>query len=137
MSSTSLAEGSCSSFNGCSCQVNNPLPMTYLQPSTAIHSYHPHSRLQCDLIDMAPKKHRGFMQGNRWGYRYVLTVKCCFSKFRWLFPLKSKSAEEVHSILKALFIKEGAPEVLQTDNGGEFIAEVVKKLWGFPGEDCA
>ena len=70
------------------------------------------------------------MQGNRWGYRYVLTVKCCFSKFRWLFPLKSKSAEEVHSILKALFIKEGAPEVLQTENGGEFIAEVVKNLCG-------
>ena len=62
------------------------------------------------------------------GYRYVLTVKCCFSKFCWLFPLKGKSAGEVCAILKALFVKEGAPTIIQSDNGGEFIGEVVKQL---------
>ena len=111
-----------------SCQVNNPLPMTFCKPPVPIRSFHPHSRLQCDLIDMAPKKHRNFMENNRWGYRYVLTVKCCFSKFCWLFPLKSKSADEVYAVLKALFIKEGAPSIIQSDNGGEFIAEVIQKL---------
>lgn len=111
-----------------SCQVNNPLPMTFLPPPVAIRSFRPHSRIQIDLIDMAPKKHRGFMSNNRWGYRYVLTVKCCFSKFCWLFPLKSKSADEVCAILKALFVKEGAPTIIQSDNGGEFIGEVVKQL---------
>ena len=111
-----------------SCQVNNPLPMTVLPPPIAIRCFRPHSRIQVDLIDMAPKKHRNFMSNNRWGYRYVLTVKCCFSKFCWLFPLKSKSADEVCSILKALFVKEGPPTILQSDNGGEFIGEVVKKL---------
>lgn len=111
-----------------SCQVHNPLPMTVLPPPIAIRSFRPHSRIQVDLIDMAPKKHRNFMSNNRWGYRYVLTVKCCFSKFCWLFSLKSKSADEVCSILKALFVKEGPPTILQSDNGGEFIGEVVKKL---------
>ena len=77
---------------------------------------------------MDPKKHRSFMQDNKWGYRYVLTVKCCFSKFCWLFPLKTKSAEEVYSLLKALFIKEGPPTIIQSDNGGEFIGEVVQNL---------
>ena len=110
------------------CQVNNPLPMRVLPPPVPIRSFRPHSRLQCDLIDMAPKKHRSFMQDNKWGYRYVLTVKCCFSKFCWLFPLKTKSAEEVYSLLKALFIKEGPPTIIQSDNGGEFIGEVVQKL---------
>lgn len=111
-----------------SCQVNNPLPMTFLPPPVAIRSFLPHSRIQIDLIDMAPKKNRNFMSNNRWGYRYVLTVKCCFSKFCWLFPLKTKSASEVCAILKALFVKEGAPTIIQSDNGGEFIGEVVKQL---------
>ena len=110
------------------CQVNNPLPMRVLPPPVPIRSFCPHSRLQCDLIDMAPKKHRSFMQNNCWSYRYILTVKSCFSKFCWLFPLKTKSAEEVYAVLKALFIKEGSPTVIQSDNGGEFIGEVVQKL---------
>ena len=43
------------------CQVNNPLPMQVLPPPVTIRSFRPHSRLQCDLIDMAPMKHRSFM----------------------------------------------------------------------------
>ena len=34
----------------------------------------------------------------------------------------------MYAILKALFIKEGSPTVIQSDNGGEFIGEVVQKL---------
>ena len=34
----------------------------------------------------------------------------------------------MYAILKALFIKEGSPIVIQSDNGGEFIGEVVQKL---------
>ena len=41
---------------------------------------------------------------------------------------KTKSAEEVYAIVKALFIKEESPTVIQSDNGGEFIVEVVRKL---------
>ena len=67
------------------------------------------------------------MSNNRWGYRCVLT-KCCFSKFCWLFPFNTKSADEVCAILKALFVKEGALTIIQSDNGGEFIGEVVKQL---------
>ena len=68
------------------------------------------------------------MENNRWGYHYVLTVKCCFSKSGWIFPLKSKSADEVYAVLKALVIKKGAPSIIRSDNGGEFIAEVIQKL---------
>ena len=34
----------------------------------------------------------------------------------------------MYAVLKALFIKEGSPTVIQSDNGGEFIGEVVQKL---------
>ena len=33
----------------------------------------------------------------------------------------------MYAILKALFIKEGSPTVIQSDNGSEFIGEVVQK----------
>lgn len=110
------------------CQLNTPLPSTCKPPLIPIRTYKPHYRLQCDLIDMAPKKYREFMCKNKWGYRYILTIKCCFSKFCWLFPLKYKTAVEVYHILRLLFIKEGAPKILQSDNGGEFIADIIKKL---------
>ena len=35
----------------------------------------------------------------------------------------------MYAILKALFIKEGLPTVIQSDNGSEFIGEVVQKLY--------
>ena len=34
----------------------------------------------------------------------------------------------MYAILKALFIKEGSPTVILSDNGGEFIGEEVPKL---------
>ena len=63
------------------CQINNPLPMQVLPPLIPTRSFSPHSRLQCDLIVMAPKKHCSFMQNNRWSYCYILTVKCCSQIF--------------------------------------------------------
>lgn len=43
------------------CQVTNPLPMRVLPPPVPIRSFCPHSRLQCDLIDMAPMKNFSFL----------------------------------------------------------------------------
>ena len=78
---------------------------------------------------MAPGKKRSFMTKNRGQYRYILVIKDCFSKFYWLIPAKTKSASEVHSILHNFFFyDEEPPKYLQTDNGTEFINEVVKKL---------
>ena len=109
------------------CRVNNPLPATVPPPPKPIRSYRPHSRLQIDLIDMAPRK-RQFMSNNKWKFRYILSVKCCFSKFCWLFPLQNKSADCIYSVLYVLFQKEGCPDILQSDNGSEFIADVIGKL---------
>ena len=76
---------------------------------------------------MAPGKKLSFMTNNRGQYRYILVIKDCFSKFCWLKPTKTKSASEVHTILHNFFCyHEGPPKCLQTDNGKEFINEVVK-----------
>lgn len=110
------------------CQLRTPFP-TISPPLRPIRSYGPFERLQADLIDMAPGQKRSFMTKNRGQYRYILVIKDCFSKFCWLIPAKTKSADEIHSILHNFFYyDEGAPKYLQTDNGSEFIAEVIKNL---------
>ena len=109
------------------CKVNNPLPKTQEAPPKPIRSYGPLRRVQYDLIDMAPKS-RSYMAKNAWGYRYVLSVKCCFSKFCWLFPLKRKEATEVYLVIKLLFEKEGFQLILQSDNGKEFVNKLIKNF---------
>ena len=116
-------------LNSCqSCKLNKPLPMTAPAPPIPIRSHRPHERLQYDLVDLAHSKHRAFMQNNQWKFRYILSVKCCFSKFCWWFPLRSKHAKHVAVALNFICEKEGYPEILQSDNGSEFIAEVIKLI---------
>ena len=61
------------------------------------------------------------MKNNPWGFRYILSIKCCFSKFCWLFPLQYKTAQMVYRVIKFLFDLEGALDILQSDNGKEFV----------------
>ena len=110
------------------CQLHTSFP-TISPPPRPVRSYAPLERIQADIIDMAPGKKRSFMTKNRGQYRYVLVIKDCFLTFCWLIPAKTKSASEVHSILHNFFFyDERPPKYLQTDNGTEFINEVVKKL---------
>ena len=111
------------------CRVNNRIPATVPPPPKPIRTCRPHSRLQIDLIDMAPRK-RQFtcMSNNRWNFRYIVSVKCCFSKFCWLFRIQNKNADDIYALLYVLFQKEGCPDILQSDNGSEFIADIIIKL---------
>ena len=60
------------------------------------------------------------------GYKWVLTVIDCFSKFAWAYPLRSKESKPICDILCELFLREGVPIVLQSDNGGEFVSNIIK-----------
>lgn len=118
-----------SCLNSCqSCKLNKPLPITAQVPPIPIPSHRPHKRLQYGLVDLAHAKHRAFMQNNWWTFWYILSVKCCFSKFCWLFPLRLKHAKHVAVALNFNCEKEGYPEILQSDNGSEFIAQVIKLI---------
>lgn len=68
------------------------------------------------------------MSNNRWNSRYIVSVKCCFSKFCWLFLIQNKNADDIYAVLYVLFQKEGCPDILQSDNGSEFIADIIIKL---------
>ena len=77
------------------------------------------SRCQVDLIDM---------QSNPDGkYKFILSYQDHLTKFILLRALETKRAEEVAYELLDIFTTIGAPSVLQSDNGGEFVNQVISE----------
>ena len=62
------------------------------------------------------------------GYKYVLNVIDCFSKFLWSFPLTTKASKIVESHRRKIFYEFSPPEILHSDNGKEFKAGNITKL---------
>jgi hypothetical protein len=91
---------------------------------------------QADLIDLGEK----LPYKNR-RYRYCLTIVDVCSKYAWVYPLKVHNAEAMLEKYEEWILElEGLESVLtdaarnrqkiiQTDNGGEFIAAVVKEFF--------
>ena len=48
--------------------------------------------------------------------------------YRYIRPLKSKTASEVAYELLLIFLDIGAPHVLQSDNGREFTVNIIQEL---------
>lgn len=82
------------------------------------------ARGQVDLIDMQ-SCHDG-------GYKFILNYQDHLSKFVTLRALKTKTAAEVTYHLIDIFCTFGAPSILQSDNGREFvncIIDELKNMW--------
>lgn len=78
---------------------------------------------QADLIDLISLK-----TYNK-GFKFILVVIDCFSKFVWVVPLKTKSKIEVLQAFQSIFKKsDRRPINLQTDMGTEFYNNDFKKL---------
>ena len=78
------------------------------------------SRGQVDLIDWRTER-----DGE---YNWILNYQDHFTKFVILKPLKTKRAEEVAFALLDIFLTFGAPNILQSDNGREFVNHVIEEL---------
>ena len=78
------------------------------------------SRCQIDLINFQTLPDGEF--------KYILTFTNHFSKFCVLRPLTSKRAEEVANTLLPIFLTFGAPVILHSDNGREFVNAVISEL---------
>ena len=80
------------------------------------------ARGQVDLIDM-----QSCPDGP---YKFILNYQDHFTKFCVLRLLKTKTATEVAYHLLDIFTTFGAPAILQSDNGREFVAKVIEDLAG-------
>ena len=84
---------------------------------------------EADLMDITyPKKNKG--------YRYLLNVIDCFTKYAWSTPVKTKRPVEIARILDKLITSEVPKRIrlntIRTDGGNEFKGECneVYKKWG-------
>ena len=62
------------------------------------------------------------------GYTFILNYQDHNTKFLYLRPLKNKTERGVAFELLTIFLIQAAPMVLQSNNGREFVAEVIKEL---------
>ena len=77
-------------------------------------------RGQVDLIDFQSCKDGEFT--------FLMNFQDHGTKFLHLRPLKSKHAANVAEELSKIFFTFGAPRILQSDNGREFVAAVIHEL---------
>lgn len=77
---------------------------------------------QADLIDM-----QKISKCNN-GYKYILTVIDCFTKFAWALGLKQKNKEHVCKAFKKILQSGRTPKNLQTDFGKEFYNNQFKNI---------
>lgn len=101
-----------------SCQVRKSVKAPVI--STAIISVGFLTRLQMDLIDLRTRPDKD--------YKWILHCKDHYSKYSWCYPLISKEAQGVANSLMTLFYQFGPCKILQSDNGKEFTAGVIKHL---------
>ena len=78
------------------------------------------SRGQVDLVDMQSMRDGDF--------KFSLHCQDHLTKFAVLRPLTSKLAAEVGFQLLDIFLLFGAPHILQSHNGREFTANIIKEL---------
>ena len=77
-------------------------------------------RVQIDLVD--------FRHEPNGQYKWILHIKDHFSKFTSLYPLRSKTTDEVANSIAHWIGCFGHPEILQCDNGCEFKGYLLKLL---------
>jgi transposase InsO family protein len=87
---------------------------------TAIISLGFMTRLQIDLIDMRTRPDGEF--------KWILHCRDHFTKYSWVYALTRKEARQVAENLVQLFFQFGPCKILQSDNGKEFTAQIIKDL---------
>ena len=59
------------------------------------------------------------------GNQYILTMTCYFSKWVEAFPISDKTAVTVARALYIAYCRHGVPNDIITDQGREFVNQVV------------
>lgn len=86
-----------------------------------VNVYGKNDLFQADLVEMIPlsKLNKGF--------KYILCVIDCFTKYAWAIPLKSKTGNEVTKAMSKI-LSDHTPKLLQVDNGKEFYNKMFDAL---------
>ena len=86
-------------------------PRFYDPPMTPIMTQSPMQCLAADYIGPLPVSH---------GYKYALVIIDVYSRFPFVFPVKTLRASELCSTFKKVFALCGYPDAILTDRGSNF-----------------
>jgi transposase InsO family protein len=92
-------------------ELHRPSRKNYIR--RIVNVYGKNDLWQADLVEMIP-----YSKQNA-GFKYILCVIDCFTKFAWCIPVKSKTAIEISNAMATILIHR-SPKLLQLDNGKEF-----------------
>jgi transposase InsO family protein len=108
------------------CCALNPLKSRF-KHTLSVESDQPMKHIQIDCItDLPPTAE---------GYTTILTTVCIFSGFAILTPMKTANAHDVAIALWDIFSIFGPPQILQSDNGKEFVNSTIQRLISILGFD--
>ena len=99
-------------------------------PMAAALPPQPQKKLQPIPPPDQPWKHIGIdlvcdLQENAEGYKHIVTI-CYLSKVCAVRLLKTKRSSEVLAQLESIYLTLGVPQIIQHDQGPEFVSKVCK-----------
>ncbi len=100
--------------------------MIYLKISIHAHpftvaSYEPFERVEMDTIGPLPEDEEG--------YKYILVIIDCFTRWVNLYPIKDTTAEECAKRMIHHVGTFGCPTQIQTDKGLQFENQLMEELF--------
>ena len=109
----------------CTGNCNDRLSVQH-PPPTPIRTSAEMERIQIDITEVyGPSS--PFLESAAHPYRMILVIEDRFSKICWLTPIKNKEASRV-GVLTGVFRIYSCPQILQSNNGGEFMLSLRIKL---------
>jgi len=91
-----------------------------------MREFRPMAVIHADLVGPLPE---GKSYCNQRGFQYILSVIDSATRYLWLLPIRHKTAECVAATLfDEVISRVSVPSTILTDQGSEFMAEVVECL---------
>jgi len=89
-------------------------------PLSAIHAQLPGEHMAIDLAGPFPEDDNG--------HRFLLVLVDVCTRFVFLEPIPNKEATTIAKVLFRIFTTIGFPRILQSDNGKEFVNEIMRVM---------
>ena len=104
---------------------NHPIPAPQA-PLGTISSTYPFQKISWDIMGPLPVSTHGF--------RYILVITDLFSKWVEAFPLVGTDSNTLAKILvDEIVCRYGMPEIIHSDQGSNFVSEVIRTLCAMMG----
>ena len=102
------------------CQKLNTMKFPIQTEAFTTATYEPHQRLNIDTIGPLPPDENGNC--------YILVLIDTFTRWIELYPIKTVTGEEAAKVLLQHFGRFGQANELQSDNGSQFVNEIIDSL---------